>query len=104
MVRAIPIYEGVPPSPTKIKHLKKKHDYGETVTVGFPNNIAVLALEFYQSKTEDWEHVCNHKPSCSEYARLAFIIYGFLPALFLSFEHLRECSDPFSDWPKEIIP
>lgn len=104
MVRVIPHYKDVPPSPTNVRHLRKLHDYGETVNVRFPNNVAVLIIEFYQWVSRDWVHVCNHKPSCSEYARLAFILYGFASALFLSFEHLKECSDPFSDWPKEIKP
>jgi len=104
MVREIPSLEGIPPSPTNIKHLKRRREYGTTAKVPFPNNIAVLILEFYQRKTTHWPHVCNHIPSCSEYARVAFMIYGFPTALFLSFEHIKECSDPMSNWPKEIKP
>ena len=104
MVREIPIFKGVPSSPTSFKNLKPKHEYGEIIHVPFPNNLAVLFLEFYQRKTEHWEHVCNHYPSCSEYARISFLRYGFPSAFFLSFEHLRECSDPFSNWPRMIKP
>ena len=104
IVREIPLLDGIPPSPTNIKHLKPKNSYGSVVRVGFPSNIAVLFLELYQRVTVNKEHVCNHRPSCSEYARISFLVYGFVPAIFLSFEHLKECSDPNSNWPKEIKP
>ena len=104
MVREVPLLDDIPPSPTNLKHLRKKNDYGTIVKVPFPRNVAVLIIEFYQNYTRDWPHVCNHVPSCSEYARIAFLIYGFPSAVFLSFEHLRECSDPLSEWPKENKP
>ena len=104
MVREIPCLDGIPPSPTNIKHLRRLHEYGESVVVPFPRNLAVFLLEFYQLKTVDKPHVCNHFPSCSEYARICFMMYGFFSAFFLTMEHLRECSDPFSEWPKEIRP
>ncbi|WP_400203152.1 membrane protein insertion efficiency factor YidD [Candidatus Methanomassiliicoccus intestinalis] len=103
-MREIPDLCGISPSPTHIQHLKKKHDYGTVVKIPFPNSVAILMITLYQHITIDKEHVCNHIPSCSEYARISFMRYGFFSALFLSIERLKECSDPQSNWPKENKP
>ncbi len=104
LVREIPLFEGIPPSPTTLRHITRRREYGSTAKIPFPNNIAVLLIEFYQHQTENKEHVCNHIPSCSEYARASFLTCGFLSASLLTMERLKQCSDPLSDWPKENRP
>lgn len=104
MVREVPVLTGVPPSPTSLRNLRRRHDPGEVVRVPPLNAMAVLLIEFYQRRTAGRPHVCNHYPSCSEYARLAYLQYGPFAATFLMLERLRECSDSFSEWPRENRP
>lgn len=104
LVREVPLLEDIPLSPTKLQHLRRKYQSGQRARLSLLNAYAVLLIELYQHWTVDKEHVCNHVPSCSEYARIAFIQYGFVAALFLTIERLAECSDPFSEWPKENKP
>lgn len=104
MEREIPSsFESIP-SPTIHSSFRKKHEYGSRIRVSFPNSLAIVLIELYQEKTKNKEHVCCYYPSCSEYARLAYLLYGFIPASILTYERLKNCSDPMSDWPKENKP
>lgn len=104
LVREIPRLHNVALSPTKFVNLKPIADYGETTRVRFLNMFMLLFIENYQVRTRDKTHVCNMKPSCSEYARIAFLRYGFVPASILSFERIKMCGNRESVWPQENKP
>ena len=104
MRREIPLLSEVSLSSTKLKHIHSKRRYGTIVNVRLLNIIPVLLIELYQKVTVDRPHVCNMRPSCSEYARLAYLRYGFFAASFLTIERLLECSDFDTLWPKENKP
>lgn len=98
MMREIPPLDGISLSPTKIKNLKPKHEYGEFVPVGLFCILPVLLIELYQKITVNKPHVCNFVPSCSEYSRIAYLRYGFITASRLTLERLRNCNY-FTEWP-----
>ena len=103
MMREIPELSGISPSPTLVRHIKPHAEYGMLVKVRLPCIIPVLLIEWYQRKTVDKPHVCVFFPSCSEYARIAYLRYGFLAASFLTIERLKMCSI-FTEWPLENRP
>ena len=103
MRRDIPELADVPLSPTQIPHLKPRAEYGTRPRVAFFNVLPVLLIEFYQYRTVNTPHRCLMYPSCSEYARIAYLRYGFWAASFMTAERLRACNC-FSDWPQRNKP
>lgn len=103
MKRELPELSGIPFSPSELKHIHTKIDYGATVRVRLLCIFPVLLIELYQRRTVNRPHVCNFYPSCSEYARLAYIRYGFFAASFLTIERLQNCNW-FTDWPPQNKP
>lgn len=97
-MREIPKLDDVSPSPTSLCHIKPRAEYGHTVRVRLLCIIPTLLIEYYQKKTVNRDHVCVFYPSCSEYARIAYLRYGFFAASFLMFERLRMCHN-FTEWP-----
>ena len=104
MRRTVPLLDGIAESRSEVRHSKPRAEYGEDTAIPFMNVWAVLLIELYQRKTANRPHVCNFCPSCSEYSRIAFMRYRFLPAFFMTLERLQECSDFFTEWPKQNKP
>ena len=103
MKRGLPLLDDVPFSPTVLRHLHSRKEYGTVVSVGLLSIIPVLMIEVYQKFTANKEHVCIYYPSCSEYSRLAYIRYGVIAASFLTLERLSKCNG-FEEWPKKNKP
>lgn len=104
MKRTIPALENIPLSPSRFRRGSHIPDYGDTVRIRVLNVIPYLIIERYQERTVDRPHRCNFVPSCSEYMRIAFLRYGCLVAMAMSYERLFHCGNPYSDWPKENKP
>ena len=103
MRRYLPELEGVPQPPTRLAHLRTGREYGKEYRVRPLSIVPVLLIELYQRVTVDKEHVCNFRPSCSEYSRLAYIRYGAFAATALTLERIKKCHI-FTDWPEENKP
>lgn len=70
------------------------------------NWIALKLIWFYQhviSKYILTHPHCRFTPTCSEYARQAFIKYGFFKALFLTIRRVSKCH-PFHDGGYDPLP
>ncbi|MDR0523535.1 MAG: membrane protein insertion efficiency factor YidD [Candidatus Methanoplasma sp.] len=72
--------------------------------MSLPNAFAVRMIDAYSLFTESREHVCNMVPSCSMYGRMAYERYGFFRATHKLLARLRECGNPYTDWPRENYP
>ena len=103
MRRQLPPLSDIADSPTGLRHIRSDRTYGETYRVRILSVIPILLIELYQRVTVNKEHVCNFRPSCSEYSRLAYIRYGFFAATALTLERIKKCTI-FTDWPKENRP
>lgn len=101
--RKLPLLEDVPFSPTSFARDHSSKEYGTIVKVRIMCIIPVLLIELYQKLTVNRNHVCNYCPSCSEYARLAYIRYGVIVASLMTWERLRNCNE-YSAWPYRNKP
>lgn len=55
-------------------------------------HVAILAIRLYQLTLAPFFHgSCRFTPSCSEYAREAFLRHGFVRGLSLSMRRLMRC-------------
>lgn len=93
------IYE---PKNDKLKHFKRRGN--PLLSLHIFCYFAVRIIESYQKISYEREHVCHFTPSCSEYSRLAYCKYGFVYASYLTVLRLKECGNPFTEWPKLNFP
>ncbi len=60
------------------------------------NNIVVSLITFYQKYISNlFVPSCRFYPSCSEYAKMAFVKYNFFKALVLTIYRILRCN-PFN--------
>lgn len=104
MERTIPDPGEVPDSNSKYRPARKRNTYNGPAKVPFFSIIPVLMIERYQKKTVDRPHQCNFIPTCSEYARLAYILYGPVVGTLMTRERIKHCNDFHSDWPRYNKP
>ncbi|MCF7908189.1 MAG: membrane protein insertion efficiency factor YidD [Candidatus Omnitrophica bacterium] len=57
-------------------------------------SLALWLISFYRRISYLLPHSCLYSPTCSEYARKAFLKYSFLEALRLTFLRILRCN-PF---------
>ena len=103
MRRTLPDLSDVPESPTGLRHLKRRREYGKEYRVHLACIIPIMLIELYQKLTVDRTHVCVFFPSCSEYSRLAYIRYGFLAATAVTIERIKWCRQ-ITEWPERNKP
>jgi len=65
--------------------------------------LAIWLITFYQKVFFFLPKRCKYFPSCSEYARQAFLKYGFLKAFYLTIGRLLRCN-PFSKGGIDPVP
>lgn len=55
-------------------------------------HIFILLIKLYQKiKPKSWNGSCIYKPSCSNYAIIAFNKYGVLRGLSLTYNRIKRC-------------
>jgi Uncharacterized conserved protein len=92
----------IAPYSCMIDVLKQKR--GSIFSLNFLNTFVIILIELYQKITAEREHVCCFYPSCSEFSKIAFEKYNFIYAVARTLQRLKECGDPFSDWPDRNLP
>lgn len=65
--------------------------------------LAVRLIDFYRKVSFFLPKQCKYIPSCSEYARQAFLKYAFLKAIRLTVGRVLRCN-PFSRGGFDPIP
>jgi putative membrane protein insertion efficiency factor len=91
-------------SASKSQSSRISHLTGLKILAGLATSGLLMLIRVYQVAISPFTRPrCKFQPTCSEYARQALVVHGFLRGSLLAIKRLARCH-PFTDGGVDLVP